>query len=650
MKKLLTIKKKLLLFRAFSLFMALFMSSFIVLTAKASAGVTYSDLRSIINNTVYYDPSKECQATSSSILAGDDNMAKIFNYLVGKGLTDFQAAGILGNMQSESHFEPRLVQYGFANSRGEISVAGQPSSLDDNVPPGGAGYGIVQFTASNYKDDLRRISQEKGIIAGDLTLQLDYLWYTLTEGYLKGFADKLKATTDVASATLLFEVEYERHDGAPQPERIANAQSILDQAKAGGLQATASTSISGSTSTSTSTSTGQAVILLDPGHSGTDVSTKDPATGLTDHDYPNQPEMNDVFDVASRAKTALEQAGYRVVMTKNDVNDTVSLRQRADLGTSANATVAVSIHDNPGIDFGTWGEIYTQKVGLYRGTEPNKVTFTDQAIADKSQQYAQTMKAARDAKEMANGAQVQVKDNSFDGRAGLEPGNIPLVQLFAKVPWIYLEAGGGSGLNDEQKSAYANAIVEGIEKAVPTTGTGTNGCGGSAVNGQGIIATALNYAWPEYHRKPYQTMKPEYADAVAKARSEGRYVGGINYPGVDCGGFVTTAMIDSGFEPNYNYAGKGGATPTQLKWARENWQELGIITNSADLQPGDVGFYTTASGEDNGHTFFWVGNQPGFNGPIASSSLDSRAPMADNVEKIGPTGWDGSTIRWFRKK
>ena len=46
---------------------------------------------------------------------------------------------------------------------------------------------------------------------------------------------------------------------------------------------------------------------------------------------------------------------------------------------------------------------------------------------------------------------------------------------------------------------------------------------------------------------------PAYAAAITKAKAEGQYVGN---DGVDCGGFVTRLMIDSGFEPNYNYAGK----------------------------------------------------------------------------------------------
>ena len=37
------------------------------------------------------------------------------------------------------------------------------------------------------------------------------------------------------------------------------------------------------------------VIVLDPGHSGTSVTTIDPETQIMDKEYPNMPEMQDVL-------------------------------------------------------------------------------------------------------------------------------------------------------------------------------------------------------------------------------------------------------------------------------------------------------------------------------------------------------------------
>ena len=176
---------------------------------------------------------------------------------------------------------------------------------------------------------------------------------------------------------------------------------------------------------------------------------------------------------------------------------------------------------------------------------------------------------------------------------------------------------------------------------------GSSGSCDEALGSGDLSAKTLAYAWPEYHPAPYTTKKPEYATAVKKAQSEGRYVGGLAYPGVDCGGFVTTLLVDSGFEPEYNHGGKfskgAGNTVTQKAWAASNWKTLGngSSINVADLQPGDVAFSP-------GHTFVYVGTIPGFESKIASASVSFsgngwRSPMAG---KESPTSGD---VTWYRK-
>ena len=180
-----------------------------------------------------------CQSLSggggTGNLTGNDNRDKVWNYLISKGLTPFQVAGMMGNMANEGHFEPRIVEYGYLNSRGEISRPGQPSSLDDNVPPdqkpnGQPGYGIVGFTSPGYKQDLRDISARTGKIAGDLGLQLDYLWYLLTEGSKKAIGDGLRATTTIDEASDFFLNEFEIPKDIPgqTPIRRASAEKIFN--------------------------------------------------------------------------------------------------------------------------------------------------------------------------------------------------------------------------------------------------------------------------------------------------------------------------------------------------------------------------------------------------------------------------------------
>ena len=157
-----------------------------------------------------------CQSLSggggAGNLTGNDNRDKVWNYLISKGLTPFQAAGMMGNMQAEAGFKPQLVEYGYLNSRGEISRVGQPSSLDDKVPPnqktnGQPGYGIVQFTSPGYKQALRDRSAQNGVIAGDLGLQLDYLWELLTSN---SWGTNLRATTTINEASDVFLKQLER--------------------------------------------------------------------------------------------------------------------------------------------------------------------------------------------------------------------------------------------------------------------------------------------------------------------------------------------------------------------------------------------------------------------------------------------------------
>lgn len=161
---------------------------------------------------------------------------------------------------------------------------------------------------------------------------------------------------------------------------------------------------------------------------------------------------------------------------------------------------------------------------------------------------------------------------------------------------------------------------------------------------QGLV---LEYAWPQYFSPPHLEMMPGYASAVRRAQQEGRYVGGGARPGIDCGGFVTTLLIDSGFELEYNFSGlvSEGASNVatgQRPWVEQNWVEVGRgpEINVADLQPGDVAFSP-------GHTFVFVGDIEGFDSNIASASYSERnnwrTPMAGRESLVA------SNVTWFRK-
>ncbi len=203
---------------------------FVHLTDQGIKAMTDLIVKSVTNGTSSNSNSSGgCVCSGSSNLVGSENIEKIFNFLVGKGLTANQAAGFMGNIQAESGFRPNLVQYGGTNSRGEKSVAGQPSSLDDTMRiDGTTGYGLAQWTSKNRQQNLHDFAAQRGTKDGDLATQLDFLWQELTTSY-GGVYNKLKQSTTLQDATFIILIEFERPRDIEgnKPVRLRFATAIL---------------------------------------------------------------------------------------------------------------------------------------------------------------------------------------------------------------------------------------------------------------------------------------------------------------------------------------------------------------------------------------------------------------------------------------
>lgn len=410
-----------------------------------------------------------------------------------------------------------------------------------------------------------------------------------------------------------------------------------------------------STSTGgTTTSATKPLIAIDPGHGSdidqyTDVGEGSLNTGLADRETNNQPEGTDVMTVSKRVKAELEQAGYQVLLLRGD-NEPVKKNKRVADAIAAKATLAVTIHS---AEESNMNQVWPQRVGTYRQYGATKVTLTNEAVAKKSQAYAKIFAEQRGKAEGHTVNQddgLQTETAAFTRDDVPSKGNVSLMQLWGQnIPWIYNEiaADQGAGLSDGLKQKYTDGLVASIKAAVPTNATSTSNdnCGGTggAPAGGSFDELTLSYAWPTYKGLTVDAT-PGWVNAYTTARAAGRYVGGTTYPGIDCGGFVTTLIVDSGFDKTYNHGSliKDGAgyTPIQYAWLRENWQSLGMGSSidTATLQKGDVAIRA-------GHTFIYVGDIPGFGSKLASASLDERAPMADTAQKAT----DG-TFEWFRKK
>lgn len=193
----------------------------------------------------------------------------------------------------------------------------------------------------------------------------------------------------------------------------------------------------------------------------------------------------------------------------------------------------------------------------------------------------------------------------------------------------------GSTASAEMSNPGGAAVAGESAKNITKNNSCTPGPGGGD-----LIDYVRRYAWPEYKGL---TIIPteDYKTAVQTAISEGRYVGGTLYKGIDCGGFVTTLIYDSGFDKEYNNGAKGGNTIHQEAWLKKNWKPIDG-RDASDRQPGDVAINNT-------HTYIYVGPDAFPNRvPIASASWDERAPMQGRESVINMP--KHQEFRWYRKK
>ncbi len=186
-------------------------------------------------------------SSGSGTLPGSTDRDKVWNYLVaptsigGLGLSRTGAAGVLGNMKTESGFEPRREEgnYGtpIPNTRYCDSVDSGTISKDtytgDEV-----GFGLVQWTTSDHKGPMYNIiKSDKNLSIGDMRGQLDFLNWELTSNSPMNFSDMMSTlrndNTSVYDATYSFLSTFERPANMYENARIrsVDAQEIYDYYK-----------------------------------------------------------------------------------------------------------------------------------------------------------------------------------------------------------------------------------------------------------------------------------------------------------------------------------------------------------------------------------------------------------------------------------
>jgi hypothetical protein len=141
------------------------------------------------------------------------NDQKAFDYFLGKGLTNFQAAAVVGNLDQESGIDPTIHQNN-----------------------GGVGRGIAQWSAgarwdTTPGDNVLEYAKQQGKSELSLDLQLDFVWFELNKFSNYGLAE-LKASSNVTDATQVFEDKFEgcvyaNYPECALPSRVNFAKGVL---------------------------------------------------------------------------------------------------------------------------------------------------------------------------------------------------------------------------------------------------------------------------------------------------------------------------------------------------------------------------------------------------------------------------------------
>ena len=187
-------------------------------------------------NYYRYGPPKEGGAAGRKAAAdsdGGDIEERIWKFLKGKGLSDFAAAGVMGNLYAESGLSPINLENYYEAALG-MSDAEYTEAVDNgsygNFVHDKAGYGIAQWTYYTRKQNLLNAARTAGKSIGDLGLQLEYLWDEM-QGY-GSMMEKLKGAASVLEASNAVLLDFERpadQSAAVQQKRAGFGQGFYDK-------------------------------------------------------------------------------------------------------------------------------------------------------------------------------------------------------------------------------------------------------------------------------------------------------------------------------------------------------------------------------------------------------------------------------------
>lgn len=202
----------------------------VVIVTGVTAAIVSAVLPAVSQAATHSQTCSDGGGGAPSEVVGGDIEEKVWNYLRGAGYSEKQTAGVMGNIERESGFNPFIAQGGAS------------------TPSVSSGWGLVQWTGSRHAEIRDAVIDELGTdyyisapnmqqlpatmsdedVDAMVLFQLRYIIGEL-EGVEQAAGDHLASTTTVEEATRSFEAKYERSGVMAIEERIANAQSFYDQ-------------------------------------------------------------------------------------------------------------------------------------------------------------------------------------------------------------------------------------------------------------------------------------------------------------------------------------------------------------------------------------------------------------------------------------
>ena len=204
-----------------------------VRTFQTAAGLTVDGIYGPVTKAALEKAYANRSTTSQPGLNAEQT---IWNYLMEKINNAYGVSALMGNLYAESALKPENLQQ-TGNARLGMTDAEFVAAVNSGAYPAdtfvhdGFGFGIAQWTFYSRKQALIDFAKSQLKPIDDLTMQLDFLWKELTEGYTSTL-EALVTATSVRTASDAVLTKYERpadQSEAVQVKRARYGQTYYDK-------------------------------------------------------------------------------------------------------------------------------------------------------------------------------------------------------------------------------------------------------------------------------------------------------------------------------------------------------------------------------------------------------------------------------------